>query len=165
MLVLRYSFLLIEQKWNEKIKHTGLRTEDLFRPEEELVNELVKQRSQHQLSLEKEIAEAHQYYEKLSKIGSTIDPTLVQHIEALEAKALRPLEELEKKLLKAEKRKFKDQQRQIHLIKSALFPLNNLQERVDNFLPWYAERGKKFIADIYDNSLTLEQKFVVLSEK
>jgi hypothetical protein len=67
--------------------------------------------------------------------------------------------------LKAEKRKFAELQRQIILIRSALFPLNGLQERVDNFTPYYASRGKAFIDAIYKHSLTTEQEFVVLEEK
>lgn len=164
VLVLRNSFLLVERPWKEKLEKAGVTVTDIFRPEEELMNELVKRQSQHSLSLEQEIAEANQYYEKLKMLSGAIDPTLVQHVEALQAKAVEPLRELEKKLLKAEKRKFKDQQRQIHAIKSALFPLDGLQERIDNFMPWYAGRGKKFIADLYEHSLALEQEFVILAE-
>ncbi|HEX9508857.1 MAG TPA: bacillithiol biosynthesis cysteine-adding enzyme BshC [Puia sp.] len=164
MLILRNSFLLVEAVWKEKLERAGLELTDLFKPEAALVNELVKRESQQQLSLSEEISTAHQYYEKLKTLARPIDPTLVQHVEALQRKALDPLQGLEKKLLKAEKRKFVDQQRQIHALKSALFPLNGLQERIDNFMPWYAARGHKFIADLYQHSLTLEQEFVVLGE-
>jgi uncharacterized protein YllA (UPF0747 family) len=75
------------------------------------------------------------------------------------------LKSLEKKLLKAEKRKFEDQRRQIQSLKSALYPLNNLQERIDNFMPYYAKWGKEFISMLYQNSLALEQEFVVLEQQ
>jgi hypothetical protein len=39
-----------------------------------------------------------------------------------------------------------------------------LQERVDNFMPWFASRGPAFIKVIYDHSPTLEEVFVVLTE-
>ena len=146
------------------MERMGLSVMDLFRSGEELVNELVKRESQQQLSLVGEINEANRYYENLKELARPVDPTLVQHVEALRSKALEPVRELEKKLLKAEKRKFGDQQRQIHSLKSALFPMNGLQERVENFLPWYAARGPRFIRDLYEHSLTLEQEFVVLAE-
>jgi bacillithiol biosynthesis cysteine-adding enzyme BshC len=164
LLILRNSFLLAEKTWTEKIERAGLTVADLFRPEEELVNLLVKRESQQQITLEKEITEAHQYYQKLKTLAQPIDPTLVQHVEALQVKALEPLRELEKKMLKAEKRKFTELRRQVHSLKSALFPMNGLQERVENFMPWYASRGRKFIKDIYDHSLTLEQEFIVMEE-
>jgi bacillithiol biosynthesis cysteine-adding enzyme BshC len=165
LLILRNSFLLVEASWKEKLERAGLGLTDIFKPEEELVNELVKRESQQQLSLDEEISTANQYYEKLKALARPVDPTLVQHVEALQKKALDPLQDLEKKLLKAEKRKFIDQQRQIHALKSALFPLNGLQERIDNFMPWYATKGQKFIEDLYKHSLTLEQEFVVLGEE
>jgi bacillithiol biosynthesis cysteine-adding enzyme BshC len=164
LLILRNSFLLVEGQWAEKMERAGLSVTDLFRSGEELVNELVKRESQQQLNLVGEIAEANRYYENLKALARPVDPTLVQHVEALQSKALEPVRELEKKLLKAEKRKFGDQQRQVYALKSALFPMNGLQERVHNFMPWYAVRGPRFIRDLYEYSLTMEQEFVVLTE-
>jgi bacillithiol biosynthesis cysteine-adding enzyme BshC len=164
LLVLRNSFLLVERQWADKMERAGLEVTDLFKSEEELVNMLVIRDSQQQLNLEQEITEANRYYENLKTLARPVDPTLVQHVEALRARALEPVRELEKKLLKAEKRKFGDQQRQIHALKTTLFPTNGLQERVENFMPWYAARGSRFIRDLYTHSLTLEQEFVVLCE-
>ena len=164
LLILRNSFLLVEELWAERAAHAGLGVTDLFHSEEKLLNELVKRASQHQLGMEKELVLAERYYETLKERARPVDPTLVQHVEALQAKALRPLREMEKKLLKAEKRKFSDQQRQIQALRTALFPTGGLQERVDNFMPWYATRGADFIRDIYKHSPTLEQVFVVLTE-
>jgi uncharacterized protein YllA (UPF0747 family) len=165
LLILRNSFLFVTAIWKEKLERAGLELTDVFKPEEELVNELVKRESQQQLNLSDEITVAHRYYERLKTLARPVDPTLVQHVDALQKKALDPLQNLEKKLLKAEKRKFTDQQRQIHALKIALFPLNGLQERIDNFMPWYAARGPQFIRDIYQHSPTLEQEFVILGEE
>jgi uncharacterized protein YllA (UPF0747 family) len=67
-------------------------------------------------------------------------------------------------MLRAEKRKFEDQQRQIQKIKEALFPNDGLQERVENFSWFYAKWGKGFIEELYKNSLMLEQEFTILTE-
>jgi len=165
VLILRNSFLLVEEEWDKKLAGAGVTVTDIFRPEEELVNELVRRHSQQQLSLGEEIAEAGRFYGRLKKLSEGVDSTLRQHVEALEAKAMVPLKELEKKLLKAEKRKFSDQRRQLHTIQAALFPLKGLQERIDNFLPWYAKRGRKFLDDLYVHSPVLEQEFVILAER
>lgn len=53
----------------------------------------------------------------------------------------------------------------IESVKGKLFPLDSLQERQDNFLSYYAKWGKDFLKELYKNSLTTEQEFVVLSEK
>ena len=81
----------------------------------------------------------------------------------LQAKALEPIRVLEKKLLKAEKRKYGDLQRQIHALKAALFPAGGLQERVENFMPWYAQYGPAFLKALYRHSPALDQDFIILT--
>ena len=164
VLILRNSFLLVEQHWMEKLVHAGFDLPDLFKGAAELVNELVRRDSENTLSLGEEIALANNYYERLKSLTRPVDPTLEQHVEALQARALEPIKTLEKKLLKAERRKFGDQQRQLAALKAALFPHDNLQERVENFMPWYAAMGPGFIRALYEHSLVLEQEFQVLVE-
>jgi bacillithiol synthase len=165
ILILRNSFLLVDRQWREKIDRTGFSLPDLFRPADELLGEIVRRESENPLSLEREIGEANRYYEALKALTRPVDPSLEQHVEALQAKALDPIRTLEKKLLKAEKRKYGDLQRQIHTLKTALFPGGGLQERVENLLPWYAQYGPEFIGDLFTHSPALDQDFVILSAK
>jgi bacillithiol biosynthesis cysteine-adding enzyme BshC len=165
VLILRNSFLLIGSQWKEKMDRAEFSMEDIFRPAEGLINDIVRRESANALSLEHEITEANRYYENLKTLARPVDPSLEQHVEALQARALDPIRTLEKKLLKAEKRKFGDLKRQIHGLKAALFPADGLQERVENFMPWYAAQGPQFIRDLYTRSPVLEQEFVVLAEK
>jgi len=165
VLILRNSFLILEKRWKEKLEKTGIQVRDIFKSDEDLIGELVKKESRNQLNLDKEIEDANNYYERLKQISHPVDPTLTQYVEALQSKAVKPLMDLEKKLLKAEKRKFEVQRVHIQSIKSALFPLNNLQERIENFMPYYARWGKKFVEVVYQHSLALEQQFVILEEE
>ena len=165
LLVLRNSFLYIEKKWKEKIEKIGFTETDIFKSQDLLLNELVRRESQQQITLLEEVSNADEYYGHLKSIAGNIDETLVTHVSALQTRALKSLLGLEKKLLRAEKKKFDDQQRQIVNIKSALFPQNSLQERIDNFMPFYARWGKEFIDMILKKSLTQEQEFVVLTEE
>ncbi len=165
VLVLRNSFLVIEKRWKEKIKRLGFCTFDFFKPEQELLTRLVMQNKTGALKLEAELEAVKIFYGQLKLKAGEIDTTLEQHIEALRAKATRPLYELEKKMLRAEKRKYKDQLQQIHAVKAALFPSNSLQERIENFMPYYAKWGSQFIDLLYANSLTLEQEFFMLEEQ
>ena len=165
VLILRNSFLLIDRQWQEKADRARLAYADLFRPTEDLINEIVRRESENSLSLEREIREANRYYEALKALTRPVDPSLEQHVEALPAKALDSIRTLEKKLLKAEKRKFGDLQRQVHTLKTALFPGGGLQERVENFMPWYAQYGPGFFGDLYAHSPALDQDFTILSAK
>ena len=165
VLLLRNSYLIVEKKWSEKISKMGFDVKDFFKSERELLTLLVSRHRNGELKLEKELAAAIQLYDKLRNKALAIDKSLLQHVEALQAKAIRPLQELEKKLMRAEKRKFGDEQRQINQIKQALFPLDGLQERIENFMPYYAKWGKDFMEMLFHKSLTTEQEFVVLVEK
>lgn len=165
VLILRNSFLVLEQKWKEAVSKLNFTMEDFFLPEQELLNRLVARDSKNQTKLNGSMTKLEELYESFKKQASTVDASLEKHVESLKSKTVYLLQELEKKMLRAEKRKFSDQQRQIHTIKSHLFPGNGLQERIDNISYYYAKWGTDFIRSLYDHSLTLEQEFVVLQEK
>lgn len=164
-LILRNSFLIVENKWKEKIEKIGFTIEDFFEEEQNLLNRLVQRETTHEIRLNGALTEVEKIYEGFKAQASEIDVTLLQHIDALKAKSMQQLKELEKKMLRAEKRKYTDQERQINLVKENLFPNGNLQERINNFSTYYAKHGSGFIDTLYKYSLGLEQEFVVLSEK
>ncbi len=165
VLVLRNSFLLVEERFSLLVSRLGLSVSDLFKPENELLTGFVKRESAVQLSLANEKKAINDFYTKLKITTGAVDSTLQQHTEALQKLALNKLEALEKKMLRAEKKKFEAQQRQLQKLKQQLFPHNSLQERIENFMPFYAKWGKSFIKTIYDNSFGLEQEFIILEEQ
>lgn len=163
VLMLRNSFLLMKKAQAEKWKQLGFNDADLFLPEMELVNRLVKRETENQLSLSKEIEEAAAYYDRLKKITEQVDQTLSEHVIALEKKALKKIETLEKKLLRAERLKYAVQQKQIAAIKQELFPHNSLQERQDNFSLHYAIYGKDWLQMLYAASTGLNKGFGIVT--
>ena len=163
VLILRNSFLLAEENHLELMRRLKLTVGDLFRSEQDMLNDLVKRDSMVQLNLEQEKLQAIAFYQGLMKITGEVDISLVKHTENLLAKALNKINGLEKKMLKAEKKKFEAAQRQLHKLKTLLFPHNNLQERIENFMPFYARWGKAFIEMVYLHSPGLEQEFTILT--
>ena len=146
------------------MEKSGISAESFFKTEEVLMEEFVRAHSDRELNLEKQFSELHQFYESIKNISGAVDKTLEQHVEKLEAQAIQKLEELEKKLLRAEKKNHEEVRRKIHEIKETLFPLENLQERIDNFIPWYAQFGEAFIENVLCHSLSWEQEFTILEE-
>ncbi|HMU46348.1 MAG TPA: bacillithiol biosynthesis cysteine-adding enzyme BshC [Chitinophagaceae bacterium] len=165
VLVLRNSFLLIEKKWRERIAKLGFSVEEFFLDEQELMNRVVAKESNNETKLNGSLTEMEQLYETFKKQAAKVDTTLEKHVESLKLKTVQRLQELEKKMLRAEKRKFSDKQRQIHTIKEHLFPGEGLQERRENLSYYYSIWGPDFIQKLYDHSLALEQEFVILEEK
>lgn len=164
VLVLRNSFLVVEDKWNQKIQKLGLNIADLFKDESELMKIIVEKNSENKIALNGNFEKAEVFYEQIRIQAEAVDKTLAQYVNSIKARSLKDLEELEKKMLRAEKRKFEEQQRQIQKIKEVLFPNDGLQERVENFSWFYAKWGRGFLEQLLENSLTLEQQFCILTE-
>lgn len=162
VLVLRNSFLLIESKWKQRIDRLGFSLENIFQPEPVLLNYLVKRTSEHNLSLNGSFSMAENVYEEIRQQAMAVDATLGPHVAAIKAQSLKLLKELEKKMLRAEKRKFAAEERHIKAVREQLFPGNGLQERHDNITYWYAAYGKELIKELYEHSLGLEQEFTIL---
>ena len=164
LMVLRNSFMFVNTEIQTLIDKLKFSDEELFQPQLNLINQLVKRDSLQQVTLDKEQSALTSLYEELKTTAGKIDVTLQRHAEALQTQALKKLSSLEKKMLRAEKKKFEAEQRHLQKIKVQLFPNNNLQERVDNLMPYYAKWGKEFIRMIYENSKGLEQEFGILIE-
>ena len=164
VLVLRNSFLIVEDKWKQKIQKLDLNVADLFHDENELMKIIVEKNSENKIALNGNFEKAEAFYEQKSMQAEAVDKTLTQYVNAIKPKSQKELEELEKKMLRAEKRKFEEQQRQIQKIKEVLFPNDGLQERVENFSGFYAKWGGVFIEELLKNSLALEQQFCILTE-
>jgi uncharacterized protein YllA (UPF0747 family) len=163
VLLLRNSFLLITRQQQERLNKLGFVPADLFKSDQQLLNELVVRESSAPIHLTDELEDAKVFYQRLGILAGKVDPTLQRHTEALKAKALNPLYQLEKKLLRAEKKKFETQRRQILELKQELFPGNNLQERTENFSLNYAREGREWLQSIYAVSRGLEQKLGIIT--
>ncbi len=163
-LVLRNSFTIMNKKVADKMLALGLQHEDTFKPERQLIDEMVKKETELTLDLKVEKEAFKTVYENIKTVAGNIDNTLNCHVHALRTQALNKLEILEKKMLKAEKKKFEVQQRQIQKLKTALYPNNNLQERVDNVLEYVSVYGNEFIDMLYKNSKGLKNEFTILTE-
>jgi bacillithiol biosynthesis cysteine-adding enzyme BshC len=164
VLVLRNSFLIIEKEWTDVIKKLDLNVRDIFASEIQLLN-LVIERQGRKPQLNGELTKVEQVYAQLDELAAGIDRTLSQHIAALKAKTIKQLQELEKKMMRAERKRNEIIQNKIASLKQALFPLNRLQERVENFSSFHTKWGREFIKQVYEHSLALEQQFIVLEER
>ena len=164
LLILRNSFLIVNHYYKQIINSLKIDYTSLFKNEFELMTDWTKDNSENQLSIKNELENMAATYQQIKKKTENIDATLINHVTALETIALKKLGDLGKKILRAEKRKFKKQELRIKKIKQKLFPYNSLQERVDNFSTYYAKEGKGFLQTIYDASTGFNQEFTVVEQ-
>ena len=165
VLIVRNSFLIIEKKYHELITKLNLNAKDIFKGEENLLNEIVKEKTPNRLQLDEERFHIRQHIISIKKLVSEIDVTLAQHAEALEKRSDKKLEAMEKKMLRAEKRKFEEAKNQLSKVIATLSPAGALQERTENFMLFYSKFGSHLFKILYDNSLTIEQKFCLLVDE
>lgn len=162
MLVLRNSFLLINEEQQTILSKIGFTEKEIFKNTRLLQNEWVAKNSEKDFTVDKGIVNINKVYEALSLQAGTIDKTLETHIAALNKKATDKLTQLGKKFLRAEKRNHADAMRQIEKLRQQLFPFDSLQERIDNIIPYYSKYGAEVIDLLFHHSNSFEQEFVVL---
>lgn len=160
VLVLRNSFMIMNGKQEHKLNELKISLSDLFKDETVLSNEMIVKWTGTDFSLSQEILQAKTLFNLLKSRAGDIEKSLVQHVHSLEVDMLKKINTLEKKMLKAERKKQAVQLQRIWKLKAELFPNGNLQERVENFMPYYAEYGPSFIRAIIEHSLSLEQEFI-----
>ncbi|MFT4093742.1 MAG: bacillithiol biosynthesis cysteine-adding enzyme BshC [Niabella sp.] len=164
MLVLRNSFLLINRQQTQRIKKLGYTVKDIFLPLKTLQDKWIGSHSGNNITVDQTLKEMTRIYETLTTQARNIDGTLTDHVASLKKQAGKKIAELGKKFLRAEKRNHQTAMQQIEKIKRQLFPFHNLQERIDNIVPFYARWGGQLLEHLYSHSYALEQYFVVFSE-
>lgn len=161
ILLLRNSALLTTQKQVEKADKLQLSWSDLFSNQQELIDKKTKDFSSFTIDFSKQKDFLKKQFEELHHIANATDKSFVGAVKAQEAKQIKGLEMLEKRLLKAEKRVHKDQLERILLLQEELFPNQSLQERKMNFSEFYLEFGDDFIKKILDKLQPLEKEFSI----
>ena len=165
ILILRNSGLLIGKETAAKIARMELQPADLFKPVDEIKNSWIKKHSEHNLSLTAEWDEINAVFENLKQRAAKIEPTLAPSTEAVKARLKHAVDNLEKKLVKAERRNYQTRLEQVEHIKEDIFPKDSLQERTENFGLFYVKWGQNFIDELVRTFEPLDFKFTVLTEK
>lgn len=159
VLLLRNSVVLATQKQSEKLNKLNLGWADIFAKQQNLINKKVQEFSAFQLDLSEQKEALKQQFEKLTKIAAQTDASFTGAVKAQEAKQIKGLENLEKKLLRAEKRSHTEKLERITQLQDELFPGRSLQERKTNFSEFYIEHDGKLLDELFKQLKPLEQEF------
>jgi bacillithiol biosynthesis cysteine-adding enzyme BshC len=155
VLILRNSFALVDNELNEALKRFNIEVSDLFRNQSELELILLQRNGVRIPNLEAEREKINEIYAAIQTKSSTIEKTLVNHVDALRHKAEKRLIQLEKKMIRLEKKKHTELFFEVKKLQEKLLPNGNLQERTEN----YFSLRLKYGSDLMDCLYNLQQPF------
>ncbi|PWG79624.1 bacillithiol biosynthesis cysteine-adding enzyme BshC [Pararcticibacter amylolyticus] len=162
LLILRNSALITDESFGSKLCRLRIPLKDIFKDTGTIQKEWILRNSGHTLSLADEKNEFQAVFEKIKLKAYKIDPTLGPSTEAVNARLQKALGNLEKKLIKAEKRNHDGALSQIENLRRKHFPGEGLQERSENFGLFYIKYGKDFIGELIKYFKPLDFKFTIL---
>ena len=164
ILMLRNSILFVDEASSQKIKKLNLSVADFFTETELLIKQYVADLASANNNFEAEEQALKKLYENISNKVAVVDITLKASVDADLQKALNGLKAMEQKLLRAEKQKHETAIAQIKKLKEKLFPDNVLQERAENFMPYYIKNGSSYIEILKENCKPFDGKFIVFEQ-
>jgi bacillithiol synthase len=164
MLIRRNSVVWIDETSQKKMEKLQLSTLDIFQDIDFLTKKFIQQNASAEINLSTEKEAINDVFERISALAQQIDTTLVGAIAAEGKKQLAAVEQLESRLLRAEKQKHEVALNQVKGLLQKFCPNGGLQERFDNFLPFYIKHGDQLFITLIENLNPLSQGFIVISE-
>jgi bacillithiol synthase len=162
ILLVRNSVLLATQKQNDKAEKLDLFWKDLFLNQQALYDKKTKELSKFIIDFSEQKAHLKKQFENLYAIALQTEKSFTGAVKAQEVKQIKGLENLEKRLLKAEKRVHDEQLERVVSLQNELFPNQSLQERKINFSEFYLEYGNTLTEKLFHDLKPLEQNFTII---
>ncbi|MEL0456977.1 bacillithiol biosynthesis cysteine-adding enzyme BshC [Flavobacteriaceae bacterium SZ-1-7] len=163
MLLLRNSVLIQSERQSKKLKKLHISDEDIFLKRDAFINKKVREISNIDIDFSPQMNHLKQQFEDLYKLAEQTDKSFLGAVKAQEVKQIKGLENLEKRLLKAQKRKLSDEVSRMVELQNELFPNGGLQERNANFSEFYLEYGEALISNLIERLDPLKAEFSILT--
>ncbi|SHH08046.1 bacillithiol biosynthesis cysteine-adding enzyme BshC [Flavobacterium frigidimaris] len=162
MLLVRNSVLLATEKQVKKADNLGLSWADLFTKPSNLINAITHKLSAFPIDLTPQKEALEKQFEYLYELAQQTDKSFTGAVKAQEVKQKKGLDNLEKRLLKAQKRKLDNELQRVTDLQFELFPNQSLQERQTNFSEFYLEKGEQLIPLLIQKLKPLETNFNII---
>ena len=162
ILLLRNSVVLIDHKQDKKLKSLKISNEEMFLKQNDLIDLKVKEISSLEIDFSKQKTMLKTMFRDLKSLSDKTDKSFTGAVLAQEQKQLNGLSNLEKRLLRAQKRKHKEVVDRIVILQNQLFPKQSLQERQANFSEYYEKYGDELITSLLTTLKPLKMKFDIL---
>lgn len=162
MLLLRNSVLLVTEKQERKLEKLALNFTDMFNKQEILVTQKTEEFSETTVDFQELKHILEKQFQTLRAQVLKTDKSFEGAVKAQERKQIKGLENLEKRLLKANKKYFAERLEQIISLQDQLFPNQSLQERQGNFSTFYEQFGNKLIDSLFEVLKPLDHRFDII---
>ena len=162
ILLLRNSLLLISEQQEQKLKKLTIDFKEVFLPQNELVTKKVTEISAIKIDFSSQKELLVKQFESLKELAKQTDYSFLGAVFAQEKKQINGLNNLEKRLLKAQKRKLVEVVSRVKNIQNELFPNGSLEERTRNFSDYYLTLGNDFIPLLIETIQPLKFDFKIV---
>jgi len=159
ILLLRNSAALCTPKQVKKMQRLNISKEDIFIDQNKLINKKIRDISEINIDFSGQRLQLKKMFNDLEILSNQTDPSFLGAVKAQEKKQINGINKLEKRLLKAQKRKMKEVVDRITTLQDQIFPNHSLQERNTNFSEFYLNYGDSLIPILFDALQPLELKF------
>jgi len=161
-LQLRNSALLYTEKTRRKLEKMKMSLNDVFLPSQNLIDGYVQKASEINIDFTPQKEHLKTQFKDLYTLAEQTDKSFLGAVAAQEKKQLNGLDNLEKRLLRAQRRKLKADVDRLKNLQLDLFPNHNLQERVINFSEVYELYGSNFIDFLIEHLDPFDYRFLLL---
>ncbi|WP_395060666.1 bacillithiol biosynthesis cysteine-adding enzyme BshC [Flavobacterium sp.] len=148
ILLVRNSVVLINEKQETKMTKLNISWEELFLKQQVLIDAKTNEFSEINIDFSEQKTHLKKQFEALHNIVLKTDKSFAGAVNAQEKKQIKGLENLEKRLLKAEKKVHTSKLESIVQLQNELFPNKSLQERKFNFSEFYLETGNQLFTKL-----------------
>ncbi|WP_343329414.1 bacillithiol biosynthesis cysteine-adding enzyme BshC [Polaribacter staleyi] len=163
ILLLRNSVQVVSKKQVNKLEKLNISLEELFLDQYDLLSQKVTENSEIKVNFDAKIQFLEKQFLELKEVAKKTDISFVNAVNAQERKQVKGLENLQKRLLKAEKKRQKDLVDRITQLQNEILPNQSLEERQRNFSEYYLEYGGSFIEILKSTLKPLLLEFTVIT--
>ena len=155
--------LYIATTHQKRLEKLGVSVSDLFLDEVTLRQKFIGKITTHTLDLNAEKQDFEELFERINQKAVAVDKTMEGVVQTQKARLVAALQNMEKRIRRAEERHYETELGQLQALQNKLFPGGSLQERSDNVLNFLLNDAT-FIQKCLANLDPLAYQFNVLFE-
>ena len=162
ILLLRNSVQIVSEKQQKKLTSLKISHQELFLKQQDLLSKKVLENTDINLDFNLKIESLQKQFTELKEVAKKTDISFVGAVNAQEKKQIKGLENLQRRLLRAEKRRQKELVDRITDLQRQLLPNQSLEERQRNFSDYYLAYGTPFLVTLKKVLKPLSHQFTIL---